>query len=508
MSTRGARRRQTSARASQGLKQLPWKQPQNPYPVLNVISEDQVEQIHHTSLRVIAELGIKFMDSEALSILREKGAEVDESTQMVRMAPELVMAWMGKVPERFTMHSRNREHSLEIGENNICFAMVASAPNASDTDNGRRPGNFEDFSNLVRLAQSFNVIHCIGGYPVEPVDLPPDTRHLDCGLAFHTLTDKVLHAYSLGKQRITDSIEMLRIARGVSMEQLKREPGLFSIINTSSPLRVDGVMLQGMMEMVRHGQCVCVTPFTLAGAMAPVSLAGALVQQNAEALATIAFAQMVAPGAPMIYGSFSSNVDMRTGSPAFGTPELAQTTLAGAQLARRYKIPYRASGVSTSNTVDAQASYETMMALWPCVQGHTNLIKHAAGWMEGGLCASFEKVVLDVENLQMLSQFLIPMKVDESELGFDAIKDVGPGGHFFGTAHTLERYETAFYSPIVSDWNNFENWQDSGSLNATERANKLWKQVLQEFSPPPLDAAKTEELEAFVAKRKENPGIN
>ena len=170
MSTRGARRRQTSARASRGLKQLPWKQPQNPYPVLNAISEDQVEQIHHTSLRVIAELGIKFMDSEALSILREKGAEVDESTQMVRMAPELVMAWMGKVPERFTMHSRNPEHSLEIGENNICFAMVASAPNASDTDNGRRPGNFEDFSNLVRLAQSFNAIHCIGGYPVEPVD--------------------------------------------------------------------------------------------------------------------------------------------------------------------------------------------------------------------------------------------------------------------------------------------------------------------------------------------------
>jgi len=328
---------------------------------------------------------------------------------------------------------------------------------------------------------------------------------LDCALTHLTLTDKVFHAYSLGKQRIADSIDMLCIGFGISREKLKGLPSLISIINTSTPLRLDGAMIQGMLEMIRNGQSVCVTPFTLAGAMAPVTLAGALSLQNAEALATLSFTQMVAPGSPVIYGGFTSNVDMKSGAPAFGTPELAKSTLIGGQLARRYGLPYRASNVNSCNSVDTQAGYESMMSLWPTIQSHCNFVKHAAGWLEGGLCASFEKVIVDVELLQMMSVFLDELSFSTEEMAFDAIADVGPGGHFFGTQHTLERYETAFYPPVLSDWSNYGQWQENGGLDTSQRANKIWKQALSEYQKPPMEKSKLEELEAFVIKRKENP---
>ena len=255
--------------------------------------------------------------------------------------------------------------------------------------------------------------------------------------------------------------------------------------------------------MAQAGQAVAITPFTLAGAMAPITLAGALTQQNAEALATIAFTQMVAPGTPVMYGGFTSNVDMKTGAPAFGTPEQAMATLAGGQLARRYGIPYRSSNVNASNAVDAQAAYESEMAVWSAVMSHANMIHHGAGWLEGGLTASFEKMIIDAEILQMMASFLEPIEVSEATLGFEAMADVGPGGHFFGTAHTLERYETAFYDPIVSDWRNFETWEESGSLSATQRANTIWKRMLVDYQQPTLDPAIDEELKAFMARRKE-----
>ena len=501
------RRVRAQSRSHAGMNQLPWAQPRNPYPAFNIVSADQIEAIHQASMRILQEIGIAFLDDEALNILQSHGAEVDRSTQMVCFSPELIEQYVQKAPSRFTLYARNPAHNLEFGDNFSAFAMVGSAPNCSDLDSGRRPGNFQDYQNLVRLAQFFNIVHLIGGYPVEPIDLPTNTRHLDSALTHLTLSDKVFHAYSLGKQRISDSIDMLCIARGMTREEITEEPGLLSIINTSSPLRVDGPMLQGLMEMVRHGQCVCITPFTLSGAMAPVSLPGALAQQNAEALATIAFTQMVAPGAPVIYGGFTSNVDMKSGSPAFGTPEMAKTTLIGGQLARRYGIAYRASNVNACNAMDAQAGYESMMAIWPTVLSHCHLVKHAAGWLEGGLCASFEKVIMDVELLQMMAVFLREMDFTESEFAFDAILDVGPGGHFFGTQHTLERYETAFYAPLLSDWSNFETWVERGSQNAAQRANFLWKQALKEYQEPALEPGVLEEMEAFVAKRKENPGI-
>jgi trimethylamine--corrinoid protein Co-methyltransferase len=259
--------------------------------------------------------------------------------------------------------------------------------------------------------------------------------------------------------------------------------------------------------MARHGQPVVLTPFTLSGAMAPVTIAGALAQQNAEALAGITMIQLVAPGVPAMYGGFTSNVDMKSGAPAFGTPEYTRAAMAGGQLARRYGFPYRSSNACAANAVDAQAAYESEMSIWGAVMGGVNMMLHGAGWMEGGLVASFEKFILDVEMLQMMGEFLQPLEVTDATLGLDAMADVGPGGHFFGTAHTMARYETAFYSPILSDWRNYENWRLAGALTAEQRANAIWKQALAEFQPPPLDPAITEALEAFVAKRKEEGGV-
>jgi trimethylamine--corrinoid protein Co-methyltransferase len=267
-------------------------------------------------------------------------------------------------------------------------------------------------------------------------------------------------------------------------------------------------MIEGLIEMARAGQVMCATPFTLSGAMAPATLAGALAQQNAEALATIALAQVVAPGAPIMYGGFTSNVDMRSGAPAFGTPEYAKAALAGGQLARRYGFPYRSSNACAANAVDAQAAYESEMSTWGAVMAHTNLMMHGAGWMEGGLVASFEKFIIDVEILQMMSEFLQPLVVDEAHLAFDAISEVGPGGHFFGAAHTLERYESAFYSPLVSDWRNFETWRDAGSPTASQHANRIWKQALESFAPPPLEDSRVAELYDFVERRRAAGGVS
>jgi trimethylamine--corrinoid protein Co-methyltransferase len=261
-------------------------------------------------------------------------------------------------------------------------------------------------------------------------------------------------------------------------------------------------MTEGLIEMASHGQAVVITPFTLMGAMAPVSLAAALAQQNAEALFGVVLAQLVRPGTPVMYGAFTSNVDMRSGAPAFGTPENAKANVASGQLARRYRLPYRTSNASASNAADAQGVYETEMSLWGAVLGHGNLVYHAAGWQEGGLTASFEKLVLDVEMLQLMTEFLKPIVVDEDELGFDAIRRVPSGGHFFGEPHTLERYEHAFYQPLVSNWQNYENWQLGGGKDATQRATDLWKQALREYEEPAMDPATREALDAYAAERR------
>ncbi|MGH6913646.1 MAG: trimethylamine methyltransferase family protein, partial [Geminicoccales bacterium] len=354
-----------------GLIQAPSRQLRNPYPPFEILAADQVEAIHQASLRVLAEIGLNFLLPEAIDILQRAGAEVGPGTR-VRFDPALVEERIRTAPDRFTLHARNPERNAEIGGDAINFCMIGSAPHVSDLERGRITGNFADYCNLLRLAQSLNICHMIAGYPVEPVDLPPATRHLDAVAAMATLCDKPVYGYALGGVRIRDSLEIARIARQATDRQLLAEPSMTTVVNANSPLQYDGPMLEGMIEMARRRQPVVVTPFTLAGAMAPITIAGALVQQNAEALAGIVFAQCVEPGAPVVYGSFTSNVDMKSGAPAFGTPEYAKATLASGQLARRYRLPYRASNATASNAPDAQAAYESQMSIWPCVLAHCN----------------------------------------------------------------------------------------------------------------------------------------
>ena len=468
------------------------------------VSDDQLEAIHLASLEVLQEIGIDVMLAEARAYFQAAGASIDG--ERVRIPGDVIEAAIRSAPSAFDFHARNPARTLRIGDGYLAFGTVASAPNAADFDGGRRPGNLADFRNLLKLAQGFNCIDFCSGYPVEPIDVHASIRHLVALKDMALLTDKPFHAYSLGTERILDGIEIARIARGVSREQLEREPSLFTIINTNSPLKMDIPMLQGVIEMARAGQIVCITPFTLAGAMAPVTVAGALVQQNAEALAGIALTQLVRPGAPVIYGGFTSNVDMKSGAPAFGTPEYMKAAIIGGQLARRYKVPYRTSNTCAANAVDAQAAYESVFSLWGVTQGGGNLVMHGAGWMEGGLVAGFEKFVLDCDLIQMVKSFLQPLDLTRDALGLEAMKEVGPGGHFFGCAHTMARYETAFYSPILSDWRNFEQWQQSGSPQTSDKAHKVMRQMLDAYTAPSVDAAVAEELEAFVAKRTEEGG--
>lgn len=489
------------------INQLDWHPVENRYPAMEVLSADQIDAICDTAYRILEEVGMDILHEGARDILKQAGADVDPSGERVRLDRGLIDQALAHAPSQVMLHARNPAHTLTIGGNRMAFGSVASAPNASDIVDGRRSGNQKDYRDFLKLGQSLNIIHFFGGYPVEPIDLPPSTRHLDCIGDFAVMTDKVFHAYSLGRERIADALEITRLAFGCSEAKLADRTRIFTIINTSSPLRLDGVMIEGAFEMARNNQLCVITPFTLSGAMSPVTIAGALAQQHAEALAGMALLQIYAPGCPVAYGGFTSNVDMKSGAPAFGTPENARAAVIGGQLARKVGVPYRSSNVNASNCVDAQATYESQMSTWAAVMGHANFLMHGAGWLEGGLCASFEKMIIDAEMLQGFSEFLRPLVVDDGSLGLDAVKDVGPGGHFFGTAHTLERYETAFYAPLVSDWNNFENWQDRGSKNATQRAYEISRQLLNDYQAPPIDEGRAEAIRDFIAKRKSEGGV-
>jgi trimethylamine--corrinoid protein Co-methyltransferase len=490
-----------------GPPQRPWAQPRLRYRPTDVISADELESIHTASLRILAEIGMDFLDVDARDALKAAGAETSPDDQRVRFDPEMVTELIATAPSEFTLHARNPAHHLTIGGDWMAFGTVGSPPNVADLDRGRRIGNREDYQNLLRLGQSLTPIHFLAGYPVEPVDIHHGVRHLHATFDALTLMDKAIHCYSLGRQRNIDVLEMVRISRGIDEATIDLEPSVFTVVNSSSPLRLDAPMLQGIMAFAARNQVVCITPFTLSGAMAPVTLAGALAQQNAEALAAIVLTQVVRTGAPVIYGGFTSNVDMQSGAPAFGTPEYMRTAMIGGQLARRYGVPYRSSNVCAANALDAQAAYESVFSLWGAIMGGVNLLMHGAGWMEGGLHASYEKMILDAELLGMVEAFLDPVVVDDETLGFEAMQEVGPGGHFFGAAHTQSRFKTAFHKPMLSDWRNYETWEEAGSPEVPGKANRIWKELLASYEPPPMDPAVREELEAFVARRVAEGGV-
>jgi trimethylamine--corrinoid protein Co-methyltransferase len=507
--TGGACSRARHARRVRGaIPRLPWRRIVNPYTPLEILSADQVETIHRASLSILRDVGVEVLGARALDRFEAAGAPVTREAGArgpagrVRLDPAQVEELVALAPSRFELHARNPDRGLVFGDRHLVFGGVGGPAFVTDLDRGRRVGNAADFDAFVRVIGSLDIIQQEGGGPLEPTDLPVETRHLDMYRTLATVLDKTWQCLAFGRAVVDDAIEVACLTRGVDREMLVDKPSLMTIVNSNSPLRLDGPMSDGLIEMATWGQPVVATPFTLAGAMTPVTLAGALAQQNAEALFMIALAQIVRPGAPMVYGGFTSNVDMRTGSPAFGTPEFVKAAVATGQLARRYGLPHRSSNVTGSATVDAQAAYESEMSIWGSVMSGASLLYQGAGWLEGGLTASFEKLILDAELLQQMAEVLVPFSVDDDALGLDAIAEVGPGGHFFGAAHTLQRFETAFYQPMLSDWRNFEAWQEDGARSATERANRIWKQLLAEYQAPPLDPGVGEALDAFVERRK------
>lgn len=513
MDDAGTKRRRSGGRAGNvrrtsplAIQQMPWRIPVNTDSPTEPLEPEGVEAVHNTAMRILEEIGIEFLNEESLGILRKAGCTVNGTN--VRMGRDWVMEMVGRAPSEFTLTPRNPDRAIPIGGKHILFGNVSSPPNYWDLETGKVSGSRKQCQDLLKLTQYFNCIHFAGGYPVEPVDVHASVRHLDVVHDKLVLTDKVAHAYSLGKERVEDVMEMVRIAGGLTHEEFDAKPRMYTNINSTSPLKHDVPMIDGCLRLVRRGQAVVVTPFTLAGAMAPVTMSGAVALSIAEALCAIALFQYVVPGCPCAIGTFTSNVDMKTGAPAFGTPEYMRATQITGQMVRFYGMPMRSSGVCAANVPDGQAMWETSNSLWAAVQSGSNVVYHAAGWLEGGLIASPEKFIMDCEVVQMIQRYLEPATyaTTPDDLAFDAIKEVGSGGHFFGVQHTRDRYEQAFYQPFLSDWSNYEAWDLKGAVWTAERAHRVFKEIMATFEAPPMDDAIADELADFVARRKSEGG--
>ena len=504
----GGRAANLAARQNALFKQMDWRVPVNRDRPIEPLDEEGVLAIHNGAMQILEEIGIEFLNEEAQELFKKAGCKVDGTN--VKMGRDWVMEMIAKAPDQFTIDSRNPDRQLTIGGKHITFGNVSSPPNYYDLEIGHKvPGTRQQCANLLKLTQHFNCIHFAGGYPVEPCDIHASIRHLDVLYDKLTMTDKVMHAYSLGKERVEDVMEMVKIACGLSEEEFQAKPYMYTNINSTSPLKHDQPMIDGCLRLARRGQAVVVTPFTLAGAMAPVTMAGAVTLSIAEALSAMALFQYVTPGVPMVIGTFTSNVDMKSGAPAFGTPEYVRATQMTGQMARFYKLPMRSSGSCAANVPDGQAMWETSNALWAAMQSGTNMVYHAAGWLEGGLIACPEKFIMDCELLQMLERYMEEEVIGTGpdDIALDAIREVGANGHYFGIEHTQSRYETAFYQPFASDWRNFEAFAlDNGGIWTAQRAHQLFKDIIAEFEAPALDEGRREELEAFVARRKEEGG--
>ena len=495
------RRRRGKGPAAPAARSVDYRHLVSPLPLARGYSDDQVHDIHATALTVLQELGVRVNHDGARDLLARAGAHVDG--HQVRFGREMVEAAIASSPPEFTLSGGNG--TLTIGGRNTQFIPVGGPPYAMDTARGKRSGTFEDFRNFVRLAQSFDVIHMTGP-SVEPQDIAPDLRHLRMMRVQVLDSDKPTFVYARGAGQVADAFEILRLRHGLDEAAFRARPHTYTVINTNSPLILDIPMCQGLIDFAAAGQICIITPFTLSGAMAPVTIPGALVQQHAEMLAGLVLTQTVRPGAPVVYGGFTSNVDMKSGAPAFGTPEYVRACWGTGQLARLVGLPWRSSASCVSNAPDAQAIWETQMSLWGALTGGANIVIHAAGWLEGGLSASYEKFILDIEQLRHMAELMQPVRWDDGELALEAIREVGSGGHFFGTAHTMERYRTAYYAPWVSDWSNYGQWEETGSRTATERAHDLWQQVLAEFRPRAVDPGTVEAIDAFIARRVEEGG--
>jgi trimethylamine---corrinoid protein Co-methyltransferase len=475
----------------------------NSLPRYEILSEDAMAVLDRGWRRIVSEIGIEFLLDEALEEFRKAGQKVDGNK--VVLDPEFLLEQVAKAPREFDLQARNPERTVHIGGDHMVFASVYGCPFIREGD-VRREATMNDFENLVKLSHAFPELDSPGGTICEPNDRPLDSRHLDMVYALQTLTDKPYMGSVTSGPNAADTIRMGEILFG-GREAIERAPVSISLINVNSPLRYDDRMLSALVEYARAGQAVIVTPFLLMGAMSPVSIPSTLAQQMAEALAGIALVQLIRPGSPVVFGSFLSNTDMQSGSPSFGTPESAVGLLCTGQIARSFGLPWRSGGgLNSSQTVDAQAAYESLMTMLPTFLAGANFVLHSAGWLEAGLVSCYEKFIVDIEILRQLKHEFTPIDFDDEALAFGAHEEVGAGGHFLGAAHTLERFRECFYRPLLSSTENFERWQKNGGRDTTARAGEIWRKTLEEYEQPPLDDAIRQELEDYVTRRRTELG--
>ena len=501
--TRG-RRRRAATETPKPLRSVNYHNLKNPFPLSEVFSADQINAMHETALRTLEELGMKVLLPEAVAIFSKAGARV--VGDMVYLGRDMVGAALASAPKSIQARAGQRGKDLTFAQGQLIFQPGAGAPHATDLVRGRRPGTATDFVEFTKLNHHFDVLQMLAP-SIEPQDVETQFRHYFTLQTQLTHSDKFPFVFSRGTPQAMDCFEMLRDFRGVSDAEFAANPHCYSIINTNSPRTLDIPMAQGLIDFARHGQMTIVTPFTLMGAMAPITVAGAVTLSHAEALFAITLTQLVRPGAPICYGTFTSNVDMKSGAPAFGTPAHFQASLAAGQMARLTGLPWRSAAGSASNLNDVQSANENQMGLWGCVMAGATVVIHAAGWLEGGISVSYEKLVTDVEVLNMIAELCAGKQAGTDEIGFEtALSQVDPSGHFFATPQTMARYNTEFYEPIVHDYANFGTWSERGSADASARATAVWQEIVNQQSTVPVDGARLEALQNFIAKRQSQGG--
>jgi trimethylamine--corrinoid protein Co-methyltransferase len=472
-------------------------------PRYEILSEQAMATLDGGWKRILTEIGIEFMKPEALDLFRQAGQKVVDDT--VFLDPEFVLEQVAKAPREFDMQARNHANDVHIGGDHMVFSSVYGSPFVREGD-VRRDGTIEDFRSFCKLAQTFSAMDSVGGVVVEPNDAPLDSRHLDMVSSALMYTDKIIMGNVVSAGNALDTLAMGDMVFG-GRASIEEKPFCISLINCNSPLRWDDRMLDAQFEYTKASQPVIMTPFLLMGAMSPVTIPAALAQQIAESLSGIALSQLIRPGAPVVFGSFLSNINMQSGSPQFGTPESAIGLLCTGQIARRFGLPFRTGGgLNSSQTPDAQAAYESMMTMLPTFLAGANFVMHTAGWLEGGLVSSFEKYVIDVQILESLQAEFTPLEIDEDTLAFSAHQEVGHGGHFLGAAHTMERFRDCFYRPFLSSSDNYERWTRFGSKDTATRAGDIYRAKIEEYQMPDMDPALREEIEAFVSRRRAELG--
>ena len=494
----GGRAARRQARCRPALVQMPYISRR--IPLTEVLGDEGLEIIENNAEIILEEIGMEFHgDLEALEIWRDAGADVQGVR--VRLPRGLARSLIGSAPESFIQHARNSARNVRIGGDATVFAPVYGPPFVRDLDGGRRYATIEDFRNFVKLAYMTPSLHHSGGTVCEPVDIAVNKRHLDMVYSHIRYSDKPFMGAVTATVRAEDSVTLAKLLFGDDF--VDKNCVLINLINANSPMVWDATMLGALKVYARAGQACVISPFILAGAMSPVTVAGTLAQLLAEAMSGMAFAQAVRPGAPVVFGTFASSISMQSGAPTFGTPEPTLVLFAAAQLARRLGVPFRSGGsLCGSKLPDAQAAYESAQTLLSGLLSGVNFMLHSAGWLEGGLVSSYEKFVMDGDQLGMMQALAGGVDLSVNGQAMDAVREVGPGNHYLGCAHTQANFQTAFYRSSIADNNSLEQWEEEGSKDAARRANALYKKMLAEYQAPPLDPAIDEALTAFIANKK------